>query len=245
MRTSLFRVIFFMALGLFFLINTYALPTLLPVPPNLIAFDSPAGIKLFKESDHKAAFWKLMPYFTTELGLAYCGIASSSMVLNAVDITPPSTPSHAPYKIFDQQNFFTPEVLKIITPAEVNFHGATLAQITQSLKTFNIPVSMYHGRDKGMNVEQFRTQALAAVSSSNQFIIVNFCRKYIQEQGCGHFSPLAAYNKKADRFLLLDVARYKYAPVWVKTTALYKALSTGDDSGTHKSRGFIIVKKRK
>ena len=241
MIISFVKIAVFSLVTLVLSTNVYALPTLLPVPRNLISFDSLEGIKLFKESQHKTAFWKLMPYFTTEKGLAYCGIASSAMVLNAVNIKPPLTPLHAPFRIFNQDNFFTPKVLKIITPAEVYFHGASLPQIAHSLKTFNISVNMYHGRNKDMNERKFLNLAMAAVSSSNEFILVNFCRKYIKEQGCGHFSPLAAYNAKTDRFLLLDVARYKYPPIWVKTKALYNALSKGNDSSTHQSRGFIII----
>ena len=45
-------------------------------------------------------------------------------------------------------------------------------------------------------------------------------------QGGGHFSPLAAYNGKADDLLLMDVARYKYPPFWVDTDLLWQAMAT-------------------
>ncbi|WP_043880923.1 phytochelatin synthase family protein [Coxiella burnetii] len=241
MNISLAKKFAFFIVTLILSMKVCALPTLLPVPHNLIAFNSPAGIKLFNKSQHKTAFWELIPYFTTEKGVAFCGVAASVMVLNAVNIKPPITPSHSPFYIFNQDNFFTESVLKVITPAEINSKGATLSQIAQSLKTFNIFVKMYHGREEGMDKKLFRRLAIGAVSSSHKFIIVNFCRKYIKEQGCGHFSPLAAYNAKADRFLLLDVARYKYLPVWIKTDELYQSLSKGNDPVAHKSRGFIIV----
>ena len=54
-------------------------------------------------------------------------------------------------------------------------------------------------------------------ASRGHFVIVNYLRKALGEQTGGHISPLAAYDGKADRFLILDVARYKYPPVWVKT----------------------------
>jgi hypothetical protein len=41
--------------------------------------------------------------------------------------------------------------------------------------------------------------------------------------------------------LLLDVASYKYPPVWVSAEALCKAMNTLDsDSG--KTRGFVVVR---
>jgi hypothetical protein len=48
-----------------------------------------------------------------------------------------------------------------------------------------------------------------------------------QETG-GHISPLAAYDSKSDRFLILDVARYKYPPVWVSASDLFVAMNTTD-----------------
>lgn len=196
--------------GSLIFLNVHALPTL-PVPSNLIAFDSATGIKLFRQSQHKVAFWKLMPYFTTEKGLAFCGIASAVMVLNALNIEPSLTPEHAPYRIFNQDNFFNAKTLKITTPAIVNYHGASLAETTEALNTFAIKATSTYGSK--ISQRAFRQQAIIAVSSGHKFILVNFCRKYINEKGGGHFSPLAAYNAKTDRFLLLDVARYKYPPV--------------------------------
>lgn len=228
----------FALLGLFIFIKANALPTL-SLPNNLISFDSTAGIKLLQQSQHKTAFWKLMPYFTTERGLTFCGIASAVMILNALNIEPPLTPEHAPYRIFNQTNFFNAKTIKITTPSRVGYHGASLIEIALALKTFSINVNVMYGRK--ISEEMFRQRAIEAVSSTHKFILVNFCRKYINEKGCGHFSPLAAYNKKADRFLLLDVARYKYPSVWVKTSDLYRAIRKGIDNGTGKSRGFIIA----
>jgi hypothetical protein len=72
-------------------------------------------------------------------------------------------------------------------------------------------------------------------------VIVNYQREAIGEQTGGHISPLAAYDARADRFLILDVARYKYPPVWVKTTDIFDAMNTPDASNDNKTRGFVLV----
>jgi hypothetical protein len=46
------------------------------------------------------------------------------------------------------------------------------------------------------------------------------------------------------RFLILDVSRYKYPPVWVKATDLWKAMDRVDSSGSGKKRGFVLVSRR-
>ena len=56
----------------------------------------------------------------------------------------------------------------------------------------------------------------------------------------GQFPPLVAYHEGEDRFLLMDVARYKSPPCWVKAAVLYEALR-GTDPTSQKSRGFLVV----
>ena len=51
---------------------------------------------------------------------------------------------------------------------------------------------------------------------------------------------MAAYHEGTDRFLVLDVARFRYPPYWAKAEDLFKAMNTTDlDSG--KSRGYVVV----
>jgi hypothetical protein len=66
-------------------------------------------------------------------------------------------------------------------------------------------------------------------------------RRALGQQIGGHISPLAAYDAKADRFLILDVARYKYPPVWVKTADIFAAMNTLDAANDNKTRGFVLV----
>lgn len=205
------------------------------LPKNLIALNSTQGRALL-QGKYAHSFLGLMSYFVTEKGLAYCGIASSVMVLNDLNMVPPLTPEHAPYKIFNQDNFFNSQkILAVITPAQVGFEGVSLDQLTNALRLYAAHTHRFYAGK--VTLSQFRKAAIAAINSKTRDIIVNFCRKNIHEIGCGHFSPLAAYNKKADRFLLLDVARYKYPPVWVKATELFTAM----DTGHKKTRGYIIV----
>ena len=72
-------------------------------------------------------------------------------------------------------------------------------------------------------------------------MIVSHLRKAIGQQIGGRNSPLAAHEAKADRFLILDVARYKYPPVWVKTTDMFAAMNTPDAVNDNKTRGFVLV----
>ncbi|WP_267256485.1 hypothetical protein [Coxiella endosymbiont of Ornithodoros maritimus] len=78
------------------------------------------------------------------------------MALTAVSIKPSITPYHSSFYTFEQNSLFIESVLKIITPAEINSKGATLSQITQSSKTFNIFCKIYHAERKGWTKNYFK-----------------------------------------------------------------------------------------
>jgi hypothetical protein len=48
------------------------------------------------------------------------------------------------------------------------------------------------------------------LGQKDHFVLVNYSRKTIGQERGGHISPLAAYDSKTHRFLVLGVARYKY-----------------------------------
>jgi hypothetical protein len=190
---------------------------------DVIYVDSDVGAALFDSADVKGHFWTLCRYFISENFLTYCGIASSVTVLNSLGIEAPDSPQIYPYRMFTQDNIFTDEVLHHRRPLEVEKGGNTLEQLASIVGVFNVRVD--------------------ALKSPERRVIVDFNRQALHQKGSGHFSPLAAYHAGEDRFLLMDVARYKSPPCWVKAEVLYKALAS-IDSVSQKSRGFLIVRRR-
>src|SRR5262245_27861780 len=85
------------------------------------------------------------------------------------------------------------------------------------------------------NLHAFRRQAVAALNDDNHFVLVNYLRKAIGQQAGGHISPLAAYDADTDRFLILDVGRYKYPPIWVEAATLFGAMKTEDSDNYNKT----------
>jgi hypothetical protein len=116
----------------------------------------------------------------------------------------------------------------------------TLDQLGGLLASYDVRVKVYHA--SGTNLAEFRKLAAENLKQPGNFIIINYLRKEIGQERGGHISPLAAYNELTDRFLIMDVSRYKYPPVWVKTADLWKAMNTVD-STAGKTRGFVLVSK--
>ena len=41
--------------------------------------------------------------------------------------------------------------------------------------------------------------------------------------------------------MILDVARYKYPPVWVTAAELFNAMNTEDSDNDNRTRGYILI----
>lgn len=203
--------------------------------------DSAEGFSRLEESDRRS-FVTLGMYFLSQETQTFCGVASSTMVLNA--LVPkdkrPVVPEWDPYPLFAQSVFFTKEVEEIAPREVVLKQGMTLQQLGEVLRTFPVEVMVWHVSDKSET--DFRENAKDALRGSASCLIVNYLRTSVEQKGGGHFSPLGAYHEKSDSFLVYDVARYKYPPSWVKTTDLWNAMNT-IDSDSRKTRGYLLIMK--
>ncbi|HEX2136890.1 MAG TPA: phytochelatin synthase family protein [Microvirga sp.] len=211
----------------------------LPLPDALIRLDSERGSRLLLESEDNRAFWPLSVQFVTQKNQAYCGVASIVMVLNALGVPAPSTPEFEPFKTFTQDNLLNEETEKVLPVAVLSRIGMTLDQIGQILSTYSVKAEVRHASDTSL--EEFRTLARQALATPDRYVIVNYLRRSIGQDRGGHISPLAAYDAETDRFLVLDVSRYKYPPVWVEAAALYAAMNTTDSDNQNRTRGFVLV----
>ncbi|MCX7090370.1 MAG: phytochelatin synthase family protein [Legionellales bacterium] len=208
----------------------------LPLPANLIHFSSKQGEQMLTKSLNLTTL-NLLQNYTTQHGVTYCGVASAVMTLNALHLSPPDDLQHPPYKYFTQENFFTNAVSKFIKPEDAEKNGMTLAQLAQALQAHGVQAKPYYANQ--LSLDKTRVILREALNKQHP-VIVNILRTNIKQVGGGHHSPLAAYDRESDRFLFLDVARYKYPAFWVKTSDLWQALNTIDkDHGTY--RGFIVV----
>jgi Phytochelatin synthase len=225
-----------LALGLF-IVGANA--DTLALPDNLAGFTTHDGEAYFAESDAREAYFPLASNFLTQKTQAYCGVASIVMVLNALGVPAPPVPEYAPYRTFTQDNVLNDQTDAVLPRDVLARRGMTLDQIGGILATQPVKAEVHHASMS--SVDEFRKLASSYLGQPGHFVIVNYLRKAIGEQIGGHISPLAAYDSKADRFLILDVARYKYPPVWVKAADIFDAMDTPDAQNGDKTRGFVLV----
>ncbi len=213
----------------------------LPLPANLVDFNSPEGEHYLIEAAANADYFPLASQFVTQKTQAYCGIASLTMVLNAMGAEAPSTPEYQPFKYFTQDNVLNAETDAILPRETLARQGTTLDQLGALVSFHGVSGEVHHAGDE--TLDAFRAHARAALSARDQYVIVNYLRRSLGQQMGGHISPLAAYDEKQDKFLILDVARYKYPPVWVSAADLYAAMNT-PDIVSGKTRGYVLVSKK-
>jgi hypothetical protein len=233
---------FFRLLALAFLLSgSDALAETLPLPDNLTDLNSEQGEKFFLESGALEAYFPIAANFVTQKTQAYCGVASLVMVLNALHAPAPTSPEYQPYRTFTQDNLLDERTDAVLPREVLARQGMTLDQLGGLLALHPATIEVRHAADGGLDA--FRASARDYLAARDHFVIVNYLRKALGQEIGGHISPLAAYDSKADRFLILDVARYKYPPVWVKASDLFDAMNTTDAANDNKARGYVLVAK--
>ncbi|KAJ7977214.1 Phytochelatin Synthase, Glutathione gamma-glutamylcysteinyltransferase [Quillaja saponaria] len=207
---------------------------LLPSPPA-IDFASSEGKKLFLESIQNGTmegFYRLISYFQTQSEPAYCGLASLSMVLNALAIDP-GRKWKGPWRWFDES------MLDCCEPLEkVKARGISFGKLVCLAHCAGAKVEAF--RTNESNIDKFRKYVMKCSASDNCHVISSYNRASLKQTGTGHFSPIGGYHAGEDMALILDVARFKYPPHWVPLTLLWEAMDHVDET-TRQHRGFMLI----
>lgn len=213
-----------------------------PTPPGQIALDTPEGARLLTDSAHHMRFLRMVRAFTPQKNTGFCGIASAVLVLNDLGVQAPDDPPLAPYNMITQENIFcflTGTSLE--DPTHVARMGLSLQALSDILVCAGTDAQSYSACR--LNLNTFRDLARAHLDQPDTHIIVNYARDTLAQDGTSHFSPLAAYHAPTDRFLILDVAPFKYPALWIETSALWRALNTRCTTGG--PRGLLVVRRMK
>ena len=209
-------------------------------PATPIAMDSPAGQELLlKQRTRRADYAALVQWYETQANLAYCGVASSVMVLNSLAVAAPKAEGYGTNRFWTQANLFTvPASTSFVEASRVAREGMTLEQLHGLLASVGTGVRRYHGEN--LSLEQLRLLLRRGLAERSDRLLANYDRQALGQKGGGHISPLAAYDPDQDRVLILDVARYRYPAVWVSTPDLWRAIRSIDTS-SGRSRGVLII----
>ncbi len=187
---------------------------------------------LLAEAGGAVDYHQLHDHFVPQRSPSFCGPATIAIVLNALH----AGGGGAPARRYDQDTVFTQRTEAVKPRIEVIRGGMGLPILAGYLVAHDLRGEVCFASE--LSVDRFRDCVVPLLVDDDTFVAVNFHRPTLGQQGTGHISPLAAYHEGSDRFLVLDVSRHRYPPVWVKALDLFSAMNT--IAGTH-TRGFVTA----
>ena len=229
-----------------------------------VEWDSAEGAARLSSSSYTADFFALSNHFISQDNSIFCGPVSSAIVLNALRLRkmdglprdmrsiaehemawlwPDADPflgKYTPGNVLNDRTKTRLEVLGrpiVVGGASISDYGLQLHQLAQVLRSHGLTV-VASVVDDNADSDAIRRELAANLATRNDFVLVNYARKSLGQEGGGHISPLGAYDERSDSFLIMDVNPNRAPWVWVETDALIAAMRTFD---TVENRGYLLV----
>ncbi|KAL7505720.1 hypothetical protein ACHAXN_003158 [Cyclotella atomus] len=213
------------------------------LPETVVSFSSNEGRSIFASAmatGGTRAFFALIEQLQTQPEPAYCGLTTLVIVLNALAVDPRRL-WKGPWRWYEESMLNCCVDLEEVKETGISFDTFVCLAKCQGLGVDATRASDSSLDDFRQAVKQICTdQTTSSCAHPTSFLIVSYTRKVLRQTGTGHFSPIGAYDEASDSVLLLDTARFKYGPHWVKLDLLFDALIPLDPS-TGKSRGYMIL----
>ncbi|CAI5744372.1 unnamed protein product [Peronospora destructor] len=209
------------------------------LPQECIAFSSPEGRTLFTEAinssnNYMQIYFPLAEQFITQAEPAFCGLATLAMCLNALQIDPGRL-WKGPWRWFSEELF---DCCTSLTVAKEK--GISMSEFICLARCYGVLMEKYRATSD-FSLEQFRNLVKRTCATSSEIVVLNYSRQVLGQTGEGHFSPIGGYHAERDMVLLMDVARFKYPPHWVKLSRVFHAMQRVDPSNDL-PRGLVILK---
>ena len=235
-----------------------------PRPAALVEWESGESTKRISRSSHKMDFFPLSNHFISQDNRIFCGPVSSAIVLNALRLgkkeglprdrrsiaedemawlpqgADPFFGKYTPYNVLNDWTKTRLEVLGrpiLIDGDPKSDYGLQLRQLAQVLRSHGLRV-MTRVVDGSADPAAIRREIAANLATGDNFVLVNYARRALGQQGGGHISPLGAYDERSDSFLIMDVNPNRAPWVWVRSDDLIAAMRTFD---TVENRGYLLV----
>ena len=230
----------------------------------LVEWDTDESAARFSRSAHKADFFALSNHFVSQDNKVYCGPASSAIVLNALRLGKreglpqdrraiaaadmswlptgfdPFLGKYTPNNVLIDGTKTVAEVLG--KPIEIGGEwrrdfGLQLRQLGRVLRAHRLSVTV-RVVDESAASETLRDELARNLAARDDYVLVNYSRKALGQTGGGHISPLGAYDRASDSFLIMDVNPNRAPWVWVGAADLVAAMRTFD---TIENRGYLLI----
>jgi len=227
-----------------------------------------AAVERLDGAEAKVDFFTLANHYEGQEHGGLCGPTSAVIVLNALRVDAPADdkpvdrsavpaqfaanipPQYDPYfHRYTQRTFFADPRVSAVK-SEATFYGTPTAdgkrdpgmqlrQLHEILRALGAE-STIRVVDDAVTDDAARAEIVENLGREGDYVIVNYDRKVLDQKGGGHISPLAAYDRESDSFLVLDVNPNQGKTwAWVPATRMIAAMRTHD---TVENRGYLLVR---
>ena len=234
------------------------------IPQGLIGLHTPYGQKMLGETTIINRNYVLREM--KQIHLTYCGPASLAFFINTIHAM---SHVKLTEKMINENDIVSAEkngIKDYFQQSNINKTGMTIANLSHVAMLLGFGVHSYYALDEKMteknNYDKLKLNAMlkekewevSVVKNEHKLrelikdnikrpvtgIIANFNMSQLgYNVNFGHFSPIAAYHKNEDMFLVMDVWPFT-PPAWIKTSLLFQAIAT-IDSDSNLPRGFLRV----
>lgn len=239
-----------------------------PVGPgaDLVSFSSEEGLARIARAVGRVDFPVLANQFEAQSNVAFCGPTTAAIVLNAVhgrspdlprdrsrlradDLrhlpsgADPSVPRYTQDNVIERGAKTRAQVLgepRVVDGKPIRDFGYQLRQFDELLRAHGL-VTALTVVDDGRSEPEMRAELVHNLQQQGDYVVVNYRRGEVGQQGGGHISPLGAYDERSDSFLVLDVNPASEGWVWMPAATLFKGMRTFD---TVENRGYILIRPR-
>ena len=154
------------------------------------------------------------------------------------------------FKRYTQDNVFNPAAVKKKSLAQV--YGAPILGAENGKPDYGLQLRQLHElflangahsllriADESLSDAQIKQEIIDNLDNPSDYVVANFLLQTSSvAKGIGHISPVAAYDKKSDSFLIMDVHPTHDGWYWIPSSQLITAMRTKD---TIENRGYLSV----
>lgn len=231
---------------------------------GLVEFSSNESIERLSAANAKVDFFTLANQFEAQSNGLFCGPTTAAIVLNSLragkaDLLPKDRSRLNESELQYLPNGFDPAVARytqetVLTKSpkprievfgkpvqvagkEVKDFGYQLRQFDALLKSHGLNTQL-RVVDDNLNDDIIVSEMVQNLKRRGDYVIVNYKRAEVGQEGGGHISPVGAYDEDSHSFLILDVNPAKASWVWMPAETLIKGMRSFD---TVENRGYILV----
>ena len=204
---------------------------------------------LAEDRDHfrrapAAAYWRLAPHYVGQGTETACGLASTTVVLNALRGGRAAETLLTQAMVLDSLDDAAWRA-GVGTDDGDGLSGRMVAGgLGRLLPRFGIAATIHHEKvvaADAATADRLRA-ALVAAEAGDRLLIGHFYMAAVIGAGdYGHFSPLGAYDADRDRVLVLDVYRVTFEPYWAPLDRLLAGMAV-PGKVENAPRGWIEVR---